>query len=509
MPAIHAICYHCGKSIFVNADRGDFLCPNCGKPLTYHELVARGNVVNVAQAKADYAAAYEYFKSGDFVMAGRYFDKVRETDRNNFFAEYYYRLSDIRRKRQEGKLCGAEFVIALLMEPVEKMKAACQPISVKRGFLLHAFSEAESLLNALYDTIGVIYGNSGDIDSARKEYLIMGRDCRRLTMIDREAAMLDDSEVSGHVISICEIAINAIQRAVSFIPRGIELNKPSAVTCDEAKALYSVFIHFLRSVRTGYRVAGCGQVYADVKAYDKEAFSSIEAYSLINKVNAKRYLITQCNEYNKMIYQCQSAYEYIYNTIFVCPGGRTGNKSECELICDALTFAEKLLLPRAELNADGDVDITAMNYSALIEFSRKFNTFLSEMEQIDKSLLNERLEKIYERLFDFVRVRYNEEEPRMRREIEDARMRKNKRYFHYRNMLYALVCASAFGLTKIVPYTSHRLGDRVRLIKAGRQAAEDLLYMFGYNLEEIEKVPKYSALTDIYACMNTDLKSMS
>ena len=161
----------------------------------------------VAQAKADYAAAYEYFKSGDFVMAGRYFDKVRETDRNNFFAEYYYRLSDIRRKRQEGKLCGAEFVIALLMEPVEKMKAACQPISVKRGFLLHAFSEAESLLNALYDTIGVIYGSSGDIDSARKEYLIMGRDCRRLTMIDREAAMLDDSEVSGHVISICEIAV--------------------------------------------------------------------------------------------------------------------------------------------------------------------------------------------------------------------------------------------------------------------------------------------------------------
>lgn len=509
MPAIHAICYHCGKSIFVNADRGEFLCPNCGKPLTYQELVARGDVVNVAQAKADYAAAYEYFKAGDFVMARRYFDKVRETDRNNFFAEYYYRLSDIRRQRQEGKLCGAEFVIALLMEPVDKMKAACQPISVKRGFLLHAFSEAESLLHALYDTIGIIYGNSGDIDATRKEYLIMGRDCRRLTTISKEAAMLDDPEVSGHVISICEIAISAIQRAVSFIPRGVELNKPSAEICDDAKALYSVFIHFLRSIRTGYRIAGCEQVYADVKAYNKETFLSIDTYSLMNKANIKRYIITPCNEYTNMIYQCKSAYEYIYNTIFVCPGGRTGEKSECDLISDALIFAEKLLLPRAEINADGDVDITAMSYSALFEFSRKFNTFISELQQINKPLLDERLEEIYELLFDCVRVRYNEEETRMRREIEEARMRKNKRYFHYRNMLYALVCTSAFGLTKIVPYTEHRLGDRVRLIKAGRQAAEDLLYMFGYNLEEIEKVPKYSALTDIYACMNTDLKLMS
>ena len=509
MPAIHAICYHCGKSFFVETGGSVFPCPNCGKRLEYSELSARGDVVDVQQAKADYAAAHSYFDAGDFAMAGKYFDRVRHLDRNNFFAEYFYRLSDIRRKRQEGKLCGAEFVIDMLVESITKMGLSCQPQSVKRGFLLHAFSEAEALLGALYNTISSIYDKSGDLETARKEYMIMGRDCRRLTIVDRQAAMLDDPEIADHVTSVCEMAINAVQRAVSFISVGDVISKPSPEICDEAKSLYSVFIHFIRSYDHGYRIDGCTEIYADNKAYDLEARSAIEAYSRINRADAKRGLTTPGTEFNDMIYRCNSAFDYVYNTVFVCPGGKTGGKAEADLICDALDFAVQLLLPRAVENEDGDVDISVMDYPALGDFARKFNAFASEMEVTDKQRLNDCLEKLYGALFESVRLRYNEEEPRMRKEIEEARVRKNKRYFHYRNMLYALICVSAVGLMRIIPYTGHRLGDRIRLLKAGRQAAEDLLYLFGYNLEEIERIPKFSSLTDIYAGINTDIKSLS
>ena len=31
-------------------------------------------------------------------------------------------------------------------------------------------------------------------------------------------------------------------------------------------------------------------------------------------------------------------------------------------------------------------------------------------------------------------------------------------------------------------------------------------YLFGYKLEEMERVPKFAPLAEIYGCMNTDLK---
>ena len=124
-------------------------------------------------------------------------------------------------------------------------------------------------------------------------------------------------------------------------------------------------------------------------------------------------------------------------------------------------------------------------------------------------MLDSSLERLYSSVCEAVRYRFNEEEPRLRREIDEARMQKNRKYFHYRNLMFGIVCASAAALTRIVPYTGHRLGDRIRLLKIGKQAADVLLYMFGYRLEDIEKVPKFSSLTEIYGCINTDLKLLS
>ena len=35
------------------------------------------------------------------------------------------------------------------------------------------------------------------------------------------------------------------------------------------------------------------------------------------------------------------------------------------------------------------------------------------------------------------------------------------------------------------------------------------MYIFGHRLEEIEKVPKFRRLAELYACINTDLKAMA
>ena len=510
MASFHAICLYCGKSVYFERNKEDeYVCPYCGRHTTYSELLAGGNIINVEQARADYATAHEYFSAGDFAMAEKFFDKVRKIDKNNFFAEYFYRLSDIRRKRQEGKLCGAEFVMDMLAESVAKMKLTSQPVNVKRGFLLHAFAETESLLGALYDTIGALYCKPEDADTARREYIVMGRDCRRLTMLDRDAAMLGDGEVSAHVVSVCEVVMRALQRAVSFISSGDALSMPSAEICDEAKALYGVFIHFVRTIRPGYTVGGCEAVYKDNAAYNAAAKTAVSEFAKSEKADARRFLTTRGEAFGNMMYRCRTAFDYTYNTIFVCPGGKTGRREEAALIGDAILFSEQIMMPRASVGPDGLVELTANDYSVLTEFSRKLSALVSELETLDKPLLDSSLERLYSSVCEAVRYRFNEEEPRLRREIDEARMQKNRKYFHYRNLMFGIVCASAAALTRIVPYTGHRLGDRIRLLKIGKQAADVLLYMFGYRLEDIEKVPKFSSLTEIYGCINTDLKLLS
>ena len=507
MPSIHIICANCGKS-FVAARGEEVTCPYCGKNFTLTELTAQGKIVDADKARSDYATAHGYFDAGDYEMAGIWFGKVRKADPNNFFAEYFYRLSDIRRKRQEGKLCGAEFIMDLLLEPMAKMSYSGQPREICRGFLLNALSETSSLLSALYDTRGAIYGKPEDADSARQEYITMGNDCRRITVADRRIAMLDDEEIGNLVISICETVVKALVRAVSFIPVGKALSQPSAEICSEAKTLYGVFSHFVRSFRPGFTLAGSDAVYAENAAYDEEAVRSIAEYDRINKQNARKGLSTFSAQYDDMIYRCKSAFDYVYNTVFVCPGGNAGGESERALLCDALIFAEQIVMPRVYADQDG-LTVTAPDFDSLIAFSRKFGAIAEELKALDKQSLDASIEDIYEKICDSVRLAYNAEQPRMRREIDEDCARKNKMYFHYRNLLFGIVSASAFALTRIVPYTGHRKGGRIRLLKAGKQAADDLLYIFGHRLEEIEKVPKFRRLAELYACINTDLKAMA
>ncbi len=508
MPSLHIICSECGKS-FADAGGGDSVtCPYCGSRFTLAELAKQGGIVDAEKARSDYAKAHEYFAAGDYEMAGIWFAKVRKADPNNFFAEYFFRLSDIRRKRQEGKLCGAEFIMDMLLEPVEKMKYAGQPHSICRGFLLNALAETTALLGALYDTIGIIYGKPEDVDRARTEYIAMGRDCRRITMIDRTLTVSDDGMITDGIISACEPVISALQRAVSFIPIGETLSQPSSEICEEAKTLYGVFSHFIRSLRSDYKGAGCESVYAENAAYDALAKSAIEEYASVKKTDARNGTDMKCKAFDDMMYRCRSAFDFVYNTIFVCPGGKTGNREESELLRDALVFAEQVMKPRIYADSDGLV-VSAPEYGTLIAFSRKLTAIATALENNDKQSLDAALEGMYDRICETVRFAYNSEQPRMRREIDADIERKNKMYFHYRNLLFGIVRACTVALTSIVPYTGHRKGGRLRLLRAGKQAADDLLYMFGHRLEEVEKVPKFASLAEIYGYINTDLKAMA
>lgn len=509
MSAFHAICPSCGKSLYLESNREDvYVCPFCGKNITFSELMTSGNLIDVDRAKTEYGRAHEFFEQGDFKAAEKCFDKVREIDKNNFFAEYFYRLCNIRFLRQSGKLCGAEFIVGLIEAPLAKMGYTDQPEQIKRGFLLHVFAEAESLINALYETVSNLFSKADDVATGRKEFLAMARDCRRLTLLDRRTAMLDDKEVCSHLIMLCNTVMNGLQNVVAYKYTDNRMFVPDESQYDEARALFGVYYHFVRSLDAEYKLPRPEQIFKENSDYNKLTVNVIDKYR--SECTDRALHICQSGaRLTDMLYHCRSAFDYTYNTVFNSLGVRSGASAGDELLPDAIFFAHELVKPRVYKAADGQLVFDAADTKTLRDLCRKLNVVCAELERTDRNRLNIALEEMYADIFEISRYHYTEVVQSVRREFPDIRIQKNKQYFFYRNFLYGIVCSGVIALTQSVSYDKHRTGDRVKLLRLSKQAAEDLLYLFNYKTEEIENAPKFNDFTRIYGFINTDIKAMS
>ncbi len=509
MSAFHAICPACGKSLYLESNREDiYVCPFCGRSVTFSELMASGNLIDVDRAKTEYGRAHEYFSRGEFQSAEKCFGKVREIDKNNFFAEYFYRLSGIRHLRQTGKLCGAEFIVELIEAPLAKMSNTDQPDQIKRGFLLHAFAEVESLINALYETIDNLFSKADEVSNGRKEFLSMARDCRRLTLLDRKTAMLDDKEIASHLIVLCNTVMKGLQSVVAYKFTEGRINIPDATKCEEARAYFGVYYHFVRSLDAEYKPSYPEHIYKENSQYNKLAENEVEKYGS-ECVDHSSRLCESGARLTDMLYHCRSAFDYTYNTIFGSLGVRSGSSAGGELLKDAVFFARELVMPRVYKGADGQLVFDSADIITLRDICRKLNLICAELEKTDKAGLNAELEDMYSDIYDLARYHYTEVIQSAKREFSDIRILKNKQYFFCRNFLYGIVCSSVIALTQSVSYVAPRSGERIKLLRLGKQAAEDLLYLFNFKTEEIEKAAKFADLTKIYGFINTDLKAIS
>lgn len=509
MSAFHAICPSCGKSLYLESNREDvYVCPFCGRTINFSELMASGNLIDVDRAKTEYGKAHEYFAQGDFQLAEKCFDRVREIDKNNFFAEYFYRLCNIRALRSEGKLCGAEFIVGLIEAPIAKMALTDQPDQIKRGFLLHAFAEAESLIAALYGTVSELFSKADELVTGRKEFLAMARDCRRLTLLDRRTAMLDDKEVASHVISLCNTVMKGLQNVVAYKYTENRIFVPDASQYDEARALFGVYYHFVRSLDSDYRLPYPENIFAENAEYNKLAEEEVSKYDA-ECTDRAAHTCESGKRLTDMLFSCRSAFDYTYNTVFNSLGSRVGVPANSELLPEAIGFARELVMPRVYKGADGQLVFDSADFKALRDLCRKLNVICSELEKTDKNRLNIALEEMYSGIYETARYHYSEVVQSVRREFPDIRIQKNKQYFFYRNFLYGIVCSCVIALTQSVSYDKHRTGDRVKLLRLGKQAADDLLYLFNYKTEEIENAPRFADFTKIYGFINTDIKALS
>ena len=505
MSVYHAICTGCRMSVHFERTREDvYACPYCGRSFSYAELSASCSLVNVEEARNEYVRAQHFFSKRDYKNAELLFDKVRAMDRNNFYAEYYYRLCNIKVANSEGRLCGAEVIILLLDAPIEKLVRSALPQSIRRMFLVHAFKQVYELMKELFEAIGRMYPRSVEREQRNKEYLMYARGARRITLLDPQTAMLGDEEIAVDAVSVCDLAMCALRRVSAASVVDMRLELPPQAVYDECRSLFSVYRHFATKTVPGYVFPHYRESYAELAAFTAKADAFIADYSRICGDGLTRGLSVQGDKLTHMLHFCRVGFDYIYFTVFRSFGCRTDEEEAAKYLCCAVRYALQLLTPRVFSGEDGPAFGDVSDEADAVV--RPLGTVCSELAVIGKPSLASVLEKFYADVYLLVARHYGDEKARISTELEYAKSAKNKRYFYYRNFLYGVAKCARPAFAETVPFTDHRRGDRLKLLRLCKSAADDLLYLFDYRTVEMEKNPKFADLPDLYADINTNIR---
>lgn len=508
MSDFYAICPECRRSLHFERTGDDvYPCPVCGRSFSYAELGSAGNIINVAAAKLSYGNARSLFDNGKYAEAEKEFEKACEFDCNNFYAEYFRLLCGIMQINGSGSYSGAEIIISLLGDPIEMLSRACQPESVRRSFLITAFRQTYSLLTGLFDAIEKIYSGRSDAGQRVSEYMTLARAVKKVTLIDYNDGMLADKEIGELAVSVCDIAMHALSRVVTVKISDFDLHIPETSLRDECRALFAAYSIFVRKIVPEYVFPHYKENFAEVESFFAKADESIATYRRISSYD-NSYTDVKSDELSDMLHSCRTAFTFSYYTLFYGLGVRLSGKDSVSLMLKAVGYALEAMKPRIYDDGNGDKTIEIGSLSEAKTASENLCTVIAELKVSDVSGLVGVLEKFYDELCAVIHTHYGSIQAKIDASLEYIRMTKNKRYFYYRNFLYGIVCSAIPAFNEIIPVGEYRIASRNRLLRYCKTAADSLLFMFDYRSNEIEKQPKYSDLTTIYAYLNTNIKSL-
>lgn len=505
MTEFHAICPECNTSVRFERNEDDaYLCPRCGRVLYYKNLQSGGCIVDVERAEQAYAEGKYALMRFEFREAESKFADVCKIDRNNYFADFFRRLSAIKALRAGGRLCGTEIILSLLKDPIEKMSRTLHPEAMKLEFLLYAFDETIVLLNELLDGIGRLYTSIGHDDDRRKEYLLFASGVAELTSLPAEAAMFANAEVAEKAATVCDIGLRALQFVISGRMYRTELRIPSKESETEARALYAAFCSFLKTYAPNHALTFDEEAIRENEKFNRAVLDRVAKYNDSNRALAKRHLCLAGDGLLYLRYYCRTAFTYGYYTLF------RGLRAEREanavgLMKSSLRCAFEVLRPRFYAGADG-VETDAMNHAELSEFARCFNDMCAEFAEISAADATVLFDAFFREVYEDVSFHYAEEIGLPKIDFPALRRGKNGQYFHIRNFLYGVVCCAALALPSVVVFYRHRTSDRVRLLKLGHVAGEHLFYLFGGRTAAMENIPKFADFPAMFNQIDTYLR---
>ena len=489
---------------------GGFACPICGQALGLQYLEENHLMIDTAAADEEYRLANQYFENTDFLSAGEHYKKVLLHNPNHYLADYYAHLCEIYENDDKPDYNLPKGIIEALTASIDKLSLSQVNWNAKLDFLNSVLHQTHIILSSHFNRIYEAYEKTEMWDILRDKCLQIANAVKELSNIDKEHLMAFDGSVAKALISIADLAICACQKVVQpHLLKESTLDLPTDFEYEKAKSAYETLLFYATSLDAQYTFSSYKPDYTGNLLYNESVISKLNHYNNENRSNHKKLLSTPSDALDAFRAEAEIAVKYSYHTCFKGLYAPQNDQARIAIINDSISFCFELLMPRVFIGEDKHVLIEVKTYADANDLAFYLNGFLSEFADYNRRLTAEYLNRFYKQLFELTRTYFAVVYNSYNKFVNKIKESRDEEFHYYNEFLHQIIYSAAFALQEIVSFDDHMLGDRIKLLKLGKQATEEFLLLNDYRIEELEHSAKYSDVLDIFNAFDDSLAALT
>lgn len=506
-----AVCPFCSKNVYIEKNiSGGYACPICSQAIGLEYMTANNLIIDVVAENEEYNLAQQYFLNTDFREAGAHFAKALQFNRNNYLADYYERLCNIYENETKDDYNLPQKLVAAIISSITKMQNSQANLSNKLEFVSTLLNQTYILLSGHFNEVYETYEKAEKWDELREKCLNIASEIKGITIIDKELLMVYDESIAKSLISISDLCICACQKIVTpHMLQNSKLDLPTDYEHDKSKNLFTMFNFYATSLDKNYNFNTYKPDYTGNLLYNENVITKLNRYNTENKSNEKKFLSASGSNLSELISGCSVALKYSYYTCFKGLVNVKNDPSRIALVNESISFCLEALKPRISIGEEKKVNININNFEKAAEIAYYLNAFVADFSDYNKRLAADYLNKFYDELGESIKLYFSVVYNNYNKYVNKIKELQNNEFKYYKNFLYQIVCSCALALKEIVSFDQHKLGNRIKILKLGKQVAEEFFLLCDYKIEDIERSVKYKDILDIFNAFDDNIKVLT
>lgn len=511
MIRFYAICPFCKKSIFVEESAtNEYTCPVCGETLDFKFLQTENYIIDITAADSEYKTAQQYFVNADFKAAEERFLKTLEFNPNHYLACYYVALCEIYENENKEDFDVSKRLSIAITNSVIKLGLSQANLNTGIEFLNAVLSQSQIIMTSYFNRICDNYEKTEKWDILRNKCLDIALAIKDIANIDKEKLMVFDPTIVKYLTDIADIGICSCRKvAVTHLITDKLLDSPTDYQYEKAQSCHSLLLYYISSLDHGYKAAEYKPDYTANLLFNQNTLSKLDNYNEKNKSLRKKCLSTAGEVFEDFRKHANIAIKYSYQTCFKSFSTSVNDQARIALINDCVSFCFELLIPRFYIDADKKLIVNVNKFSQSKEYSTYLDAFLCDLSEYNAKLTTEYANRFFVRLHEKIKLHFSAVYANYNKIVNKIKESQNAEYRYYKNFLHSMIYSCALALKEVVPYCSHTLTERIKILKLGKQICDEFLLLNDYNVEELEQSVKYSDVLDIYNAFDRSIEDFT
>lgn len=489
--SVLAICPYCSKTIEVERI-AKVVCPECGSQIGFSEFQRKDLFINTRAEEKELALAKAAFRNSDYFGASEHFAKMLDANKNSHAAKYFLSLCDIYLHESDADFDVMTNVIKMIREALIAISRNNTPVDKKQVFIIAMLNETKIIItrrllgrDELFET---------DIAAYRKQSIEDLNKLTELFTIDRELIMAFLPEVKAALMEIADCAIKVSYKSVQTVIIGEDLYSPSEEEYKKLLTISNNYCFFAHSLDPAFDAKNYSPDFSRNNMFTDKVFARFDKFDEENKHNAKKHVISDIEEYDSILTECERALRFTYLNCYRSMCSRQ-TEQHAHLFIDGIKLVCKLLTPRVVMT-DKKIEVRMGKFVEIVEWCDMLTRFLVDSYEYS-DYVAQMLHDYYENLYEIVNMYFVPEFDKTVKMLNRLKEMPGTENNLCQKFLFDAACCCAPALKKYVDFSTGRDKTREKLVKVCKTASEDFLLFGGMAIDNIEQSNIYRPIMQI------------